>query len=170
MSKTTRVYLLLGSNLGNRLLQINLAKIEIETHCGMISTASKIYETAPWGDENQPGFLNQVIEIESGIAPADLLKQLQNIEKTIGREKTHKWGPRIIDIDILFYGELIIHTKDLIIPHPELHKRRFTLVPLAEIAPSFFHPGLNKTVKTLLDECGNTLDVYEYNYPEKAAG
>ena len=125
-------------------------------------STSAIYETAPWGKTDQPGFLNQCIEILTMNAPEELLRILQKIEKEIGRETTEKWGPRLIDIDILFYGDRSITLEQLTIPHPYLHQRRFTLLPLAEIAAEFRHPVINKTVKQLLKACDDKSDVQRY--------
>ncbi|MEW6102486.1 MAG: 2-amino-4-hydroxy-6-hydroxymethyldihydropteridine diphosphokinase [bacterium] len=144
-------FLLLGSNIGDREENIKnalslIGKIE-ETS---IIRTSKIYETEPWGYKNQPFFLNSATKIETDLSPQNLLLELKNIEKIMGRKKTKRYGPRIIDIDILFYGDLIINEKDLIIPHKELTNRRFALICLKEIAGEFIHPIHKKTIKELL--------------------
>jgi 2-amino-4-hydroxy-6-hydroxymethyldihydropteridine diphosphokinase len=111
---------------------------------------SPIYQTEPWGYIEQPLFLNQVIEAESSFSPHDLLKYLKMKEVELGRKPTIRYGPRVIDIDILFYNTLIFHSPELTIPHPKLHERAFVLVPLADIAPDFVHPVYQKTIRELL--------------------
>ena len=157
-----KVFLLLGTNLGERAANLSSARNLIAFRAGQIMATSAIYETAPWGKTDQPGFLNQCIEILTMHAPEELLRILQKIEKEIGRETTEKWGPRLIDIDILFYGDRNITLEQLTIPHPYLHQRRFTLLPLAEIAAEFKHQVLNKTVKQLLKACDDKSDVQRY--------
>jgi 2-amino-4-hydroxy-6-hydroxymethyldihydropteridine diphosphokinase len=147
------VYLLLGSNEGNRNHHLEQARQLIATRCGEIQAASSLYETEAWGLKEQSPFLNQALIIRTSKSPGELLKILKAIEKEVGRIETTKWGPRVIDIDILFYGKEIVDLPDLKIPHAYLQQRRFTLVPLNEIAADFMHPFLNKPVKTLLDEC-----------------
>jgi len=154
-----KVYLLLGTNVGNRLENLNVAFALIESKIGIITTSSSIYETVAWGNTQQQAFLNQAIVLETEFAILDLLKTTQTIETTIGRIKTEKWGPRIIDIDILFYGDEIIDEPQLKVPHPFIQERRFTLTPLCDIAPSFKHPLLNKTMEELLDICTDNSEV-----------
>ncbi len=153
------VYLLLGSNEGRRQLNIAEACTLIALKCGTITKYSSLYETAAWGLTNQQSFINQCIIINTNLRPENLLSALKEIEKQVGRIETIKWGPRIIDIDILFYSTEIINTPSLKIPHPLLHQRRFTLVPLNEIAGSFIHPVLKKSIPQLLEECADTLPV-----------
>jgi 2-amino-4-hydroxy-6-hydroxymethyldihydropteridine diphosphokinase len=117
-----------------------------------IIQASPIYITPPWGFEEQPDFLNQVLEVQTEIAPRPLLRYLKKIESKMGRLKTFRNGPRLIDIDILFYGQRVVKSSKLSIPHPRLHERAFVLVPLNDIAPDFVHPILNITVETMLSE------------------
>jgi 2-amino-4-hydroxy-6-hydroxymethyldihydropteridine diphosphokinase len=155
----TGIFLLLGSNLGNRFENIQKAVSEIEGSIGVIVTRSKIYRTAAWGKTDQPDFFNQVIEISTGLQPHDLLSALLQIEKKLGRQRKEQWGARIIDIDILFFNQQKIESSVLSIPHPAIESRRFTLVPLNEIAPSFKHPTSAKTMSELLEECKDPLKV-----------
>lgn len=153
------VYLLLGSNLGERLANLHEARQQISRQIGKIVTASAIYRTAPWGDKAQPDFYNQVVQIEPFTTPQETLLMLLEIEKKMGRVRIEKWGSRIIDIDILLWGNDQLDLPDLVIPHPQLPNRKFALVPLAEIAPQTVHPVLKKTIRQLLTECTDTLAV-----------
>ncbi len=155
------VYLLLGSNLGNWEENLLGARNSIE-NIGSIITASSIYQTQAWGNTGQPDFLNQVLQITFEESPQKLLMKTLSIENAMGRIRTEKWSPRIIDIDILFFGQTILNEKNLIIPHPGISIRRFTLLPLAEIAPEFIHPLLNKNCTRLLSECADESSVYLY--------
>jgi len=147
------VYLLLGSNEGKPEENLAAACASIAGQCGPIVQASSVYETEAWGLKEQPNFLNQAVLIRTEIAPVGLLQILKQTEKDLGRKEAAKWGPRVIDIDILFYGSEIIEQPDLKVPHPFIQDRRFTLVPLAEIAAGFVHPVLKKTVSELLALC-----------------
>ncbi|MDB5121702.1 MAG: 2-amino-4-hydroxy-6-hydroxymethyldihydropteridine diphosphokinase [Sphingobacteriales bacterium] len=158
------VYILLGSNLGNSINNIEQAIGLIEANMGKVKVSSSLYKTAAWGNYNQPDFINQVIVIESLCNPRQLLKNISVIENFLGRKRSEKWGSRTIDIDILFYGNDIIDEADLKIPHIELHKRRFTLMPLMEIVPDFIHPKLNKTIKELFQNLTDTLPVQQLNF------
>jgi 2-amino-4-hydroxy-6-hydroxymethyldihydropteridine diphosphokinase len=143
------VYIALGSNLGDR--AANLAKArEMLTDDIQVLKRSSIYQTAPWGYSEQDDFYNQVLECETSLRPLILLKILKKIEKKMGRKETFRNGPRVIDLDILFYDDLILKTRRLVIPHPGLHERTFVLVPMAEINPGFVHPELGKTIVELL--------------------
>lgn len=136
-----RVYLGLGSNLGERATHLTSAVQLLDASSGLtITRVSSIYETAPWGDEEQPAYLNMVLEATAELAPGELLALSQSIENTMGRERTRKWAPRVIDIDILLYGEHIIKAAELQVPHPHLSARQFVLVPLLEIAPDLLLP------------------------------
>ncbi|GAB4038731.1 2-amino-4-hydroxy-6-hydroxymethyldihydropteridine diphosphokinase [Spirosoma gilvum] len=156
------VYLLLGANLGDRIKTLNRAIDLIAERIGSVGQESAIYETAPWGVTDQPTYLNQVLAIETTLKPEELLNQTQAIEQELGRVRIERWGARLIDIDILYYDQLKLQTERLTIPHPYLHQRRFTLVPLAEISPDFVHPILQKTSLELLAECADTSEVGLY--------
>ena len=155
----TDVYLLLGSNENNRLQNLASARSLIELQGGKILKQSALYETEAWGLKEQNSFFNQALLIETSFSPHQLLAILKAIEKEIGRVETVKWGPRVIDIDILFYGNEIVEQEDLKIPHPYLHERKFTLAPLNEIASEFVHPVFQKTIKLLLQECSDVSEV-----------
>lgn len=145
-------YVGIGSNLGNR--EENCLKaIRLLFHKGIaVRKESAMYETEPWGVKDQPMFINMAIEIETDRAPLELLRLLKAIEEEIGRKETVRWGPRKIDLDILFYDDLIINEPGLRIPHPHMHERGFVLKPIAEIAPEKIHPVSRKTIKELLLE------------------
>ncbi len=153
-----QTYILLGSNQGNRLenLQIALNKIE---NLGDLQQRSSIYETAAWGLEKQESFLNQVLELHTSLIPEALLEKLLIMEQEMGRKREKKWAARLIDIDILYVDDTIIDTENLQVPHPYLHLRRFTLVPLCEIAAHFKHPIYQKTNLELLNACPDLLEV-----------
>jgi 2-amino-4-hydroxy-6-hydroxymethyldihydropteridine diphosphokinase len=156
------IFLLTGGNLGDRLEYLQKAYKLIESKVGTVLEKSSIYETAPWGYSEQQAFLNQVLCITTTLQPMELLQQLLCIELEMGRQRLEKMGPRVIDIDILFYGNQIISTPDLIVPHPRISERRFVLTPLGEIAPDFIHPVLKKTINELLEICGDQLEVKFY--------
>lgn len=160
--KYINVFLGLGSNVGDRAANIRTAYDLIHRTIGKVAKFSHVYETEPWGNTEQESFFNQVIMINTTLDPRELLEAITKIEREMGRtrkEKQTKWGPRIIDIDILFYGKRIIRDKGLDIPHPELHKRAFVLVPLLEIAPDLEHPILKKPIDQLYMECEDISDV-----------
>jgi len=156
-------YLSLGSNEGDRAALLESSITLLSRHCGMIEKTSAIYETAAWGLTDQPDFLNCVLLLKTDLSPADLLEAIHHIEAISGRNRIIKWGPRTIDIDILFYNDLILQSPSLTIPHPFLHERRFILTPLSEIAPSYIHPSLHKSVTELLETCPDPLQVKIYN-------
>lgn len=148
-----KVFLGLGSNLGDREKNIKEALKRLrESGIAREIKISSFYETEPEGVKNQPFFLNAVLEMETFLSPRNLLDALQVLERQLGRKKGRKWGPRIIDLDILFYGNLVMKEKDLEIPHPLLAERSFVLTPLAELAPETIHPALKKTVSVLRDK------------------
>jgi 2-amino-4-hydroxy-6-hydroxymethyldihydropteridine diphosphokinase len=154
-----KAYLLTGGNMGNREKNLATAKRLITERAGKVTRASALYETAAWGKTDQPSFYNQALEVETSIPPKDLLNLLLEIEKKLGRQRDEKYGPRIIDIDILLYGDQICNDPQLQIPHPELQNRRFALTPLAEIGPGLVHPVFKKSITELLAICTDTLEV-----------
>ena len=154
-----RTYLLLGSNIGNSQKQLSKAILNIEKKIGTIKRRSGIYQTAAWGKTDQPDFLNQVIIVETILDPAKTMQTILAIEKKMGRIRTQKNAPRIIDIDILFFDKMVIDEKDLVVPHPAIQIRRFVLIPLNELSPNFIHPVLKKTNHQLLLKCPDKLDV-----------
>jgi 2-amino-4-hydroxy-6-hydroxymethyldihydropteridine diphosphokinase len=153
------IYLLLGTNLGNRERNLQLAKEHLTAHQLVIMKESKIYETAAWGIEDQPSFLNQVIEIDTSKNPERILIIIQIIEESMGRIRNEKWAQRLIDIDILYYNDVVVDESRLKIPHPEIANRRFTLMPLVEIAADQVHPVNQKSQQHLLNECKDDLNV-----------
>jgi len=157
-----KTYLLLGGNLGDRTAYLQLAVEQIAARVGEIQSSSRLYETAAWGKTNQPSFLNQVLEVHTVLLPEDVLHTINAIEHELGRERFEHWGARVIDIDILFYDDLVQQTQRLTIPHPQLHTRRFTLAPLTEIAPHLVHPVYNQTIEQLLIDCTDELEVTVY--------
>jgi 2-amino-4-hydroxy-6-hydroxymethyldihydropteridine diphosphokinase len=148
-SVPTIAYVGLGSNLGDKKANCRRA-IALLAKSGRVVRASSLYCTEPVGFREQDDFVNAVVEIETGLSPEALLDQCRAIEEELGRVRTVRWGPRMIDVDILLYGTIMIETPDLTIPHPLLHSRRFVLVPLCEIAPQAFHPKLQKAASDLL--------------------
>ncbi|MFD2571597.1 2-amino-4-hydroxy-6-hydroxymethyldihydropteridine diphosphokinase [Spirosoma soli] len=157
------LYLLLGANLGNRALTLRKTVSLINERIGVVTQQSELYETAPWGVTDQPAFLNQVLVVETTLGPEAVLEQTKAIEQELGRVRLERWGARKIDIDLLYYDQLILQTDTLTIPHPYLHQRRFTLVPLAEVAPNFVHPILQKTNAELLAECDDLNEVVPFS-------
>jgi 2-amino-4-hydroxy-6-hydroxymethyldihydropteridine diphosphokinase len=151
------VYLALGSNLDNRLANLKRAVTALSPQME-VKAKSHIYETPPWGYEDQPKFLNQVIQVRTYLEPEPLLKHIKRLEVMLGRKASFQNGPRLIDMDILFYDDLILNTPSLVIPHPRLHERGFVLLPLMDIAPDLVHPVLQKSVRELLASC-NVSDI-----------
>ncbi len=149
------VFLALGSNLGERIANLR-AGLEALAPEVRVVHQSKIYETPPWGFEDQRAFLNMAVQVETDLDPDELLNFLKRIEVRLGREPSFRWGPRLIDIDILFYDDLVRDSPQVSIPHPRLHERAFVLLPLAEIAPDLVHPVFKKRVLELLDEVDRT--------------
>jgi len=156
------IFLLLGTNLGNRDVNLSMARGHIGNKIGTILESSNIYETAAWGKEDQPDFLNQVVRLNTHLDPHTLMETLLWIETTLGRQRKVKWGERIIDLDILFYEDTVVNDEQLTIPHEGIPFRRFTLLPLNEIASTLVHPVLKKTVSQMLEECPDKLEVWPY--------
>ncbi|MFD0792274.1 2-amino-4-hydroxy-6-hydroxymethyldihydropteridine diphosphokinase [Mucilaginibacter litoreus] len=153
------VFLLLGSNLGDRQLFLRKAIRLIERDIAPVIQLSSVYETQSWGKTDLPDYLNQVVLLQTRLSAQQVLQKVLSIEAALGRVREEKWGSRVIDIDILFYGDEIINEKDLIVPHPQLHNRRFTIEPLFELAPDLAHPQLNKSIKQLKNELTDNLIV-----------
>lgn len=149
------VYLLSGSNIGDSKGHLAAAITELQAHCGKVVALSSVYKTAPWGNTAQAVFLNQAIKLQTPLLPAQLLATIKTLEKKIGRTATEHWGPRVIDIDILFYKEISYHHSLLHIPHKEISNRRFALLPLAEIAAAESLFPFPIKISTLLSQCAD---------------
>lgn len=160
-------HLIIGSNLGDRQEQLSTAKKMIRNEVGPINRESQIYETQPWGFEDQPWFLNQALEVTTSKTPAEVLKLIKQIEVKTGRTPGEKWHARHIDIDILLCGDMVLNTPELVLPHPLLHTRNFVLVPLMEVAPEVLHPVLGKTIEELYLDNRDTGEVYIFNADEQ---
>jgi 2-amino-4-hydroxy-6-hydroxymethyldihydropteridine diphosphokinase len=161
-----QVYIGLGSNLGDRANYLYQALVEISNSQQIIiKKYSSVYESEPVGKKNQPQFLNMVAELESTLLPQDLLRRLKEIENTLGRTHTEDWGPREIDLDILYYGSEVFNDEKLQLPHPEIANRRFVLVPMKEIAGEFLDPMQCLSVKELLRRCSDTSTVHKISLP-----
>lgn len=158
-----KAVLLSGSNMGDLSRNMESALIMISQNAGVIKNTSFIYETEAWGKIDQPAYYNQVIELNTTLDANTLMQKLLQIEKMMGRERTEKWAPRLIDLDILYFNNEVINEPDLKIPHPHLHERRFTLVPLSEILPDMLHPVLKRSNKDLLESLTDTLKVRVLN-------
>ena len=143
------IYLALGSNLGDRLLHLRTARGSLAPEVHVLGE-SQVYETPPWGYTDQPAFLNMAVKCQTTLSPRALLTHLKQIESQMGREPSFRYGPRLIDLDILLYDDLILNEADLTIPHPALHERAFVLVPLADVAAEVVHPVLRKSISELL--------------------
>jgi len=149
-----KVFLGIGTNLGNRESNLEEAVARIEEYIGKVTRSSSVYETEPWGFQAEDEFLNMVVKVETKLTPSGLLGRILMIESLLGRVRSEKqYSSRVIDIDILLYEDLVIDEENLKIPHPLLHERKFVLVPLCEIEPELVHPVLNKSVATLLESC-----------------
>lgn len=159
-----QVYLLLGANLGEPYKQLESARHEIEIRMGTIERTSLIYRSQAWGVADQPEFLNQVLYLTTHLSPGKVLQEIHKIETVLGRIRGQRWGARIIDIDILYFDQEIIHRADLEIPHPYIQERNFTLLPLCEIAPDYLHPVFKKTNRALLEASQDSLDVKPWNH------
>ena len=152
-----KAYLLIGGNMGDRLANLENAKKAILKDIGNIENTSSVYETAAWGKEDQPAFLNQALLIETNLKAEDVMNTLLQIEKNMGRIRQEHLGPRTIDLDIIFFNDQIINSENLTIPHPQMRKRNFVLTPLHEIAPDFIHPIFNRSIAQLLMDCEDSL-------------
>ncbi len=162
-------FLCLGGNIGNRLDYLNRAKKLISAKCGKITLQSPVYETKAWGNTNSPDHLNQCIKLETELEAEALLHQLMAIENELGRKRAAKNDPRVIDIDILLFNDVIVNTENCTIPHPRMHLRNFVLIPLNDMAPDVIHPILDKKISVLLKECTDTLKVlklYQFKQDE----
>lgn len=152
-------YLLLGSNLGDRQLHLRTAIAMLATQVGAIVAESSVYETAAWGKTDQPGFLNQAVAVTTTATPLTLLRSLLAIELQMGRVRKEKWGQRLIDIDLILFGNEIINTAELQLPHPEMQNRKFVLAPLNEIAANIIHPILKQKISQILSTLNDDLAV-----------
>ena len=146
------VYLALGSNLGNRAANLKEAIAALPPQME-VKAKSKVYETPPWGYTEQEKFLNQVLMVRTYLKPEQLLKHLKRLEVALGRVASFRNGPRLIDIDILFYDDLVFESQELVIPHPHMHKRGFVLLPMMDIAPDFVHPSRNQSIRKMIAGC-----------------
>jgi len=156
-----RAYLLIGGNIGRREDYLSRARGAIADCCGTIVKASSLYETAAWGRQDQPPFLNQALCLSTSLDAATLLEALLLVEKNLGRARDEKYGPRTIDIDIILFNREVVQLPGLAIPHPRMQERRFVLEPLHEIAPGAMHPLLHQTVAQLLAACPDPLTVHK---------
>jgi 2-amino-4-hydroxy-6-hydroxymethyldihydropteridine diphosphokinase len=155
-----KVYFGLGTNLGNRKVNLRKAIEMIGEHIGKVLKSSSIYETAPWGFDSEDDFLNMVVLVETTLTPLELMKKIVTIESMLGRERNQdRYSSRIIDIDILLYDDLILNENGLKIPHPLMHERRFVLVPLNELAPELIHPVKGKSIRVLLEDCRDRSEI-----------
>ena len=154
------VYLALGSNMGNRLANLKNAVSNLPPQME-VKKKSLVYETPPWGYADQPAFLNMAVMVKTYLEPENLLSHIKRLETALGREPGFQNGPRVIDIDILFYDDVILDSPPLVIPHPRLHHRGFVLVPLNDIAPDLVHPVLGKLISELLLDV-DRLNINEY--------
>lgn len=159
MNKT---YLLLGSNMGNSKKQLSGAVKHINKRIGKVLRQSQLYVTAAWGNTSQPDFLNQVIVVETKLAASQAIETILSIEKEMGRVRTVKNAPRVIDIDILFFNKEIINHKNLVVPHREIQNRRFVLVPMNELSPNLKHPVFQQSIHHLLQNCKDPLNVKKF--------
>ena len=159
LQRMNSAYLITGGNMGQRQEQLAYAARLIEERCGKIIDRSSIFETAAWGKTDQESFLNQALVLETTINARDLLNEILYIENLMGRDRIEKYGPRIIDIDIIFFNHQIIKENGLVIPHPEMARRRFVLEPLNQVIPAYIHPIYYKTISELLNACEDVLPV-----------
>jgi 2-amino-4-hydroxy-6-hydroxymethyldihydropteridine diphosphokinase len=159
MQYMNKVFLLIGGNMGDRLQNLHQAIALLSATCGPVIQQSAVYETAAWGKTDQAAFLNQALLLNTSLSAQELITAVLLVEERMGRHRAEKFGPRVIDIDIMFYNDAVINEPHLTIPHPQMQNRRFALVPLNELAPKMVHPVLNKTLEELLQECKDELPV-----------
>lgn len=158
-----KIYLGIGTNLGDRELNLRRAIDKINDHIGTVVHLSSVYETEPVGFSSGDMFLNLAAEVDSIMEPDSMIDKIMQIETLLGRiRKAGRYGSRVIDIDILMYGQTIIKSDLVTVPHPRLHERKFVLVPLCELAPDFVHPLLKKSIRILLDECSDKSFIQKY--------
>ena len=162
MEEMNDTYLLLGTNVGDRIKNLQLARNLLATKAGNIIASSGIYKTAPWGNTDQADFFNQAVHLQTMMPAETLMQEILNIEMEMGRERTLKNAPRIIDIDILLFNDVITDLPHLHIPHALLHERKFALIPLQEIAGDLIHPVLNLSINQLSEDCKDELQVSLY--------
>ena len=156
----TTAYLLLGGNLGNREDNLHQAITLIDGNIGNLIAVSSLYETAAWGKSDQPAFLNQAIAVETNLTALEVLKKALEIEQKLGRVRKEKWGERLIDIDLILFGDQVIDIENLLhVPHPHMQIRKFVMAPLAEIAPAVMHPVLGKTIADIYENITDNLEV-----------
>jgi len=155
-----RLFVALGSNLGDRLQFLRRAVDALGSEGGFrVASISSVYETEPVGKKDQPKFLNAAVELSSLLSPDSVLVKLKHIEEAVGRTPSEKWGPREIDLDLIYFGDLVVNSPSLVLPHPEVDKRRFVLTPLVEIAPDFVDPLRACTLGKMLEACPDTASV-----------
>lgn len=154
-----KIYLLLGSNQQQPAKQLEHAEKKVDKLIGKVIRKSKIYQTEAWGNVSQPDFLNRVLVVQTTLKATSVLQTILQIEQSMGRIRTKRYAPRVIDIDILFFDKEIIHQSNLKVPHPLLAERNFVLVPLNELSPQFIHPEKNESVHELMKKCKDTLNV-----------
>lgn len=166
VNRMSRLYLSLGSNLNERYANLRRAIGLLREHMS-VTAISPVYATEPWGDRDQPAFLNVCVAASTTLAPHDVLHLIKSIEQEMGRQPSRHWGPRLIDIDIIFYDNLVLRDEGLTIPHPRLAERAFVLAPLADLIPDFRHPQTGETVWELLDRVGadGVERLFEMEYP-----
>lgn len=157
-----QTYILLGSNQDDPKVNLEIARAFIEAQVGKIRSQSSLYNTEPWGLKSQPVFINQAIIVDTPLNAIDVLSRCLTFQYTMNADKPLKFGPRIIDVDIIFFNEEIIDTDKLIVPHPRMHERNFVLIPLAEIAGDYLHPIFKKTIRQLQIDCDDTCEVGLY--------
>jgi 2-amino-4-hydroxy-6-hydroxymethyldihydropteridine diphosphokinase len=160
--QSKQVVLIIGGNLYDRMALIDQCRKSLADFLGPWTNASAVYESEAWGGKSSGNYLNQVLAFETDFSPMEILDKIQSIELQLGRSRDEKWGNRTMDIDILAFGEEVIETEQLTIPHPFLHLRRFVLVPLGEILPDWKHPKIQSSVGKLIEDCPDSSKVWKY--------